>query len=68
MTNLSQNIWNLNPKKQKDPSRNDTYLIGADFSLNFPFLNQIALGTGFGLRLDYESIVIRLNFGIGYPF
>ncbi|MCQ2185615.1 MAG: translocation/assembly module TamB domain-containing protein [Bacteroidales bacterium] len=28
------------------------------------FLNQIALGTGAGLRLDYESIVIRLDLGI----
>lgn len=28
------------------------------------FLNQIALGTGVGLRLDYESIVIRLDLGI----
>lgn len=28
------------------------------------FLNQIALGTGAGLRLDYESIVIRLDLGV----
>ena len=27
-------------------------------------LNQIALGTGAGLRLDYESIVIRLDLGV----
>lgn len=28
------------------------------------FLNQIALGTGAGLRLDYESIVVRLDLGV----
>ncbi|MDO5322036.1 MAG: translocation/assembly module TamB domain-containing protein [Bacteroidia bacterium] len=28
------------------------------------FLRQIALGSGFGVRLDYESIVIRLDLGV----
>lgn len=35
--------WNLNRKQQKDPSRNDTFIYGADFSLNFPYLQ---LGDG----------------------
>lgn len=30
--------WNLNRRMQKDPVRNDTYLLGADLSLNFPYL------------------------------
>lgn len=30
--------WNLNRKQLKDPSRNDTYLFGADFALNFPYM------------------------------
>lgn len=31
-------FWNLNKKEPKDPSRNDTYILGVDFSLNFPYL------------------------------
>lgn len=30
--------WNLNRKQLKDPTRNDTYLFGADFALNFPYM------------------------------
>lgn len=30
--------WNLNRREQKDPGRNDTYILGADFALNFPYL------------------------------
>ena len=28
------------------------------------FARQIALGTGFGLRLDYEGLVVRLDIGV----
>jgi len=31
---------------------------------NTDFLNQIALGTGTGLRLDMDGLVIRLDLGI----
>lgn len=30
--------WNLNRRQQLDPKRNDSYILGADFSLNFPYL------------------------------
>lgn len=30
--------WNLNRKQLKDPTRNDTYLFGADFTLSFPYM------------------------------
>lgn len=30
--------WNLNRRQLKDPTRNDTYLFGADFALNFPYM------------------------------
>ena len=32
---------------------------------NPEFFNQIALGTGAGLRLDIDGLVVRLDFGIG---
>ncbi|MCQ2175618.1 MAG: outer membrane protein assembly factor [Bacteroidales bacterium] len=66
------NVWN-----QRNP---EDYLSATDIqallkAFNLPrmynshldaatFLNQIALGTGAGLRLDYESIVIRLDLGV----
>lgn len=66
------NVWN-----QRNP---EEYMSAEDIqaflkSFNLPrmynghldaatFLNQIALGTGAGLRLDYESIVIRLDLGV----
>lgn len=66
------NIWN-----QRDPrtymSEEDINAMLKAFNLKemfnstinpATFLNQIALGTGAGLRLDYESIVIRLDLGI----
>lgn len=66
------NVWN-----QRDPrdymSQEDIDAVLKAFNLTkmynshidaATFLDQIALGTGAGLRLDYESIVIRLDLGI----
>ena len=37
-----------------------------DGIINNPeFAKQIALGTGAGLRLDIDGLVVRLDFGIG---
>lgn len=49
------NIWLMN----KDSIRE-----GAEFTKNFH--NEIALGTGFGLRFDFDFFVIRADLGI--PF
>ncbi|HWB24667.1 MAG TPA: BamA/TamA family outer membrane protein [Chitinophagaceae bacterium] len=48
------NIWTL----RKDSARS-----GAEFSGNF--LNQIAIGAGFGLRFDLNILVLRLD--VAYP-
>ena len=41
----------------------------ADFQFN-RFYEEIAIGTGFGLRLNYQILVIRLDYGIPlrYPY
>ena len=49
------NIWLL----KKDPKRP-----GAELKWK-GFLNDIALGTGFGLRYDISYLVIRADLGIG---
>lgn len=49
------NIWTL----KKDPSRP-----GSRFTLK-KFWNQLATGTGAGLRYDMDFIVLRLDVGIG---
>lgn len=53
------NVWTV----RHDPSRP-----GAQISWNF--LDQIAIGTGFGLRMDFSYFIIRLDFGykIRSPF
>ncbi len=49
------NIWTLKP----DPSRP-----GAEFQGN-TFVNEIAIGAGFGLRFDFSFFILR--FDMGYP-
>jgi len=49
------NIWLLN----KDESRPD-----AEFHFN-TFTNQLAVGTGFGLRFDFSFFILR--FDLGFP-
>ncbi|MCF0201952.1 MAG: BamA/TamA family outer membrane protein, partial [Bacteroidaceae bacterium] len=49
------NIWTLKP---------DTNRPGANITLS-RLLNNIALGTGIGLRYDLDFIVLRLDWGIG---
>lgn len=66
------NIWNQrNPKQYMSEEEIQAFLKGFNVSTMYnthldasTFLNQIALGTGAGLRLDYESIVIRLDLGV----
>jgi len=54
------NIW-LREKNEDRPL--------AEFEWN-RFYNEIAVGTGFGLRLNYDILVIRLDWGIPlrYPY
>lgn len=60
--------WNLNRRQLKDPARNDTFVFGADFTLNFPFmqLGDWALKhTGQTLyRLGYLNENISGDYGI----
>jgi outer membrane protein assembly factor BamA len=49
------NVWLMRP----DDSHPKGELKGKDF------LDQLALGTGFGLRYDMEFLVLRLDLGIG---
>ncbi len=46
------NVWLL---------KEDTSRPGADFKLN-RFYNEIAVGTGFGLRLDFSVMILRFDF------
>ncbi|MTI23211.1 hypothetical protein E1176_19435 [Fulvivirga sp. RKSG066] len=48
------NIWTINP----DPARP-----GSSFKLD-SFLNEIAIGSGVGLRFDFSFLVLRLDAGI----
>ncbi|EON75952.1 outer membrane protein [Lunatimonas lonarensis] len=48
------NSWNF----QEDPSRE-----GADFQID-RFYKEIAIGTGIGLRMDFDFLVLRLDMGI----
>ncbi|WP_228692570.1 BamA/TamA family outer membrane protein [Lunatimonas sp.] len=48
------NTWNF----QEDPSRE-----GADFRVD-RFYKEIAIGTGVGLRMDFDFLVLRLDMGI----
>jgi len=63
------NVWTLN----NDPDRcGSQFLFSAPStpcndegrSYNGPFYRQIALGTGFGLRLDLSYFILRLDMGL----
>ena len=47
------NVWNINPKENR---------FGA--KLNYNFFNQIAIGTGAGLRLNANFFLLRFDLGI----
>lgn len=60
--------WNLDRKKLKDPSRNDTYQFGADFSLSFPFMqlgnwSEMYIGQT-AYRLGYLNQNISGDYGL----
>ena len=47
------NVWNINPKENRSGEK-----------LNYDFFNQIALGTGAGLRLNANFFLLRFDLGI----
>lgn len=54
------NVWLLNPDENRP---------GAQFSFS-TFANQLAVGTGAGLRFDFDFFVLRTDFGLPlrYPY
>ena len=66
------NVWNQrNPEEYLSGEEIEAFIKGFNLDHMYishldpkTFFNQIALGTGAGLRLDYESIVIRLDLGV----
>ncbi|GHA78181.1 translocation and assembly module lipoprotein TamL [Pontibacter akesuensis] len=53
------NIWTFDKREQAVDDNRD----GGEFDPK-NFLNQLAVGTGFGLRVDVEFFVLRLDVGI----
>lgn len=53
--------WNLGNKKSKDPSRNDTYQFGADFSLSFPYMQLGDWGKKYMGRTSYRLGYLNQN-------
>ncbi len=51
------NVWIMN-------TNSNTVQKGAQLSMR-DFIDQLALGTGFGIRYDMEFLVLRLDLGIG---
>lgn len=49
------NVWAI---------RDDGYRTGSQFKMN-KFLDQLAVGTGIGIRYDMDFVVLRLDWGIG---
>ena len=47
------NVWNINPKENRSGAK-----------LNYDFFNQIAIGTGAGLRLNANFFLLRFDLGI----
>lgn len=47
------NVWNINPKEDRAGAR-----------LDYNFFNQIAVGTGAGLRLNANFFLLRFDLGI----
>ena len=47
------NVWNINTKENRSGTK-----------LNYKFYNQIAIGTGAGLRLNANFFLLRFDLGI----
>lgn len=47
------NIWNINPKEDRPGAQ-----------LNTEFFNQVAIGTGAGLRINANFFLLRFDLGI----
>lgn len=60
--------WNLNRRQKLDPARNDTYILGADFALDFPYLqlgDRAQKYSGQTLyRLGYLNEIISGDYGM----
>lgn len=56
----SGNVW-YGPRNKFIDTQNDDRLEDGRFKFN-EFYNQIAVGSGFGLRLDWQYIVLRFDF------
>ncbi len=56
----SGNVWLLNADENRP---------GAQFGIN-SFAHQLAVGTGLGLRFDFDFFVLRTDFGfpLRYPY
>jgi len=50
------NIWSVNPDSER---------VGANFSWD-SFYNEIAVGPGFGIRMDFSFFVFRTDFGFQF--
>ena len=58
------NIWLLKQKQDPTDRHARDYLPGGTFNVK-TFLNQLAIGTGLGLRFDFSFFVLRLD--LGFP-
>ena len=57
------NVWNIDQLRFDDEDL-DNLLVGTKFKLKSIF-NQVAVGTGLGLRYDLDFLILRLDWGIG---
>ena len=57
------NVWNIDQLKLDDTEL-DNLLANTRFKLKSIF-NQVAVGTGVGLRYDLDFLILRLDWGIG---
>ena len=56
------NIWNFD--EDYDDAEAQQVFANTKFTLNH-FLNDLALGTGIGIRYDLDFLILRLDWGIG---
>jgi outer membrane translocation and assembly module TamA len=56
------NVWNMRADSETD--RNGTLVGDRQFSLK-NLADQMALGTGIGIRYDLTFLVVRLDWGLG---
>jgi outer membrane protein assembly factor BamA len=54
------NVWTLKEQEPTDGQPLDPRLAGGSFQFN-RFYKQIAVGAGFGLRLDFSFLILRLD-------